>query len=334
MTGFTDIKRTIKVCFSRMWDKQALIFLFFLCLSTVFWFFQALNESYEREFAIPVELRGVPKGVVVTTDLPEAVHVTLADRGIVLLDYAYGQDFTPIVIDFATYANATGHVVIPVSDVLKQISSQFSQGTRLVAARPDNLEFYYNYGLCRKVPVRLQGVYRPDETHSLTEIHLKPDSVLVYASRTLLDTITAAYVHPLNLTAMTDTVVQKAPFDHVRGAKFVPAETEVMLCVDRLVEKTVQVPVRQANFPATKQLRTFPTQVNVTFQVSMGMYRSITAANFTISLEYEELVASKSSSCRLALKSVPPGVSHVRIQPESVEYIIEEMPEGDFPETN
>ena len=284
MTGFTDIKRIIKVCFSRMWDKQALIFLFFLCLSTVFWFFQALNESYEREFAIPVELRGVPKVVVVTTDLPEAVHVTLADRGIVLLDYAYGKDFTPIVIDFATYANATGHVVIPVSDVLKQISSQFSQGTRLVAAKPDNLEFYYNYGLCRKVPVRLQGVYRPDETHSLTDIRLKPDSVLVYASRTLLDTITAAYVHPLNLTAMTDTVVQKAPFDHVRGAKFVPAETEVMLCVDRLVEKTVQVPVRQANFPATKQLRTFPTQVSVTFQVSMGMYRSITAANFTISL--------------------------------------------------
>ena len=157
---------------------------------------------------------------------------------------------------------------------------------------------------------------------------------MVYASRTLLDTITAAYVHPLNLTAMTDTVVQKAPFDHVRGAKFVPAETEVMLCVDRLVEKTVQVPVLQANFPATKQLRTFPTQVSVTFQVSMGMYRSITAANFTISLEYEELVASKSSSCRLALKSVPPGVSHVRIQPESVEYIIEEIPEGEASETN
>ena len=66
----------------------------------------------------------------------------------------------------------------------------------------------------------------------------------------------------------------------------------------------------------------------------MGMYRSITAANFTISLEYEELVASKSSSCRLALKSVPPGVSHVRIQPESVEYIIEEIPEGDASETN
>ena len=86
MTGFTDIKRTIKVCFSRMWDKQALIFLFFLCLSTVFWFFQALNESYEREFAIPVELRGVPKDVVVTKDLPEAVHVKLDERDNVILE--------------------------------------------------------------------------------------------------------------------------------------------------------------------------------------------------------------------------------------------------------
>lgn len=115
----------------------------------------------------------------------------------------------------------------------------------------------------------------------------------------------------------------------VRGAKFVPNKVSVTFCVDRLVEKTVQVPVQQVNFPASKQLRTFPATVNVTFQVGMGLYRSITSENFVLVVNYEELLRNKTNVCHLSLKTTPTGVSHVRISPQDVEYIIEEIPEDE-----
>ena len=87
------------------------------------------------------------------------------------------------------------------------------------------------------------------------------------------------------------------------------------------------MPVRPVNFPASKQLRTFPATVKVTFQVGMGLYRKITSENFVLVVNYEDLLKNKSTYCHLSLKTIPEGVSHVRISPQDVEYVIEEIPD-------
>ena len=106
------------------------------------------------------------------------------------------------------------------------------------------------------------------------------------------------------------------------------------MCVDRLVEKTVSVPVQQVNFPATKQLRTFPSSVNVTFQVAMGLYRRITRESFVIVVNYEDLLKNRSNHCTLSLKTIPAGAIHARIHPAEVEYVIEEIPESELQSEN
>ena len=42
-------------------NREFLIFLFFLVLAGTFWLALALNESYEKEFAIPVTITDVPR---------------------------------------------------------------------------------------------------------------------------------------------------------------------------------------------------------------------------------------------------------------------------------
>lgn len=312
---------------SKIWNRQFLIFLFFLALSSAFWVFQALNETYEEEFLVPLELRNVPGNVVVTTDLPEQLHVTLRDKGSMLLTYRYTRKLQAVVVDFNTYSNPTGRVTIRGSELLKQVSNQLAASTQLLTLKPDTLEFYYNYGLCKSVPVRLQGEVRTGSLYSLAHTLYSQDSVLVYASKEILDTITGAYVKPLSLHDLTDTTKVEASFASIRGAKFVPNKVNLTFCVDRLVEKTVDVPVQQVNFPATKQLRTFPATVKVTFQVGMGQYRNVTKDNFVLVVNYEDLLRNTTNKCHLSLKTVPTGVAHVRLSPEDVEYVIEEIPE-------
>lgn len=314
---------------SKALNKQTFIFLFFLALSTTFWLFQALSETYEQDFAIPIELRNVPSNVVVTTDLPNTLHVSLRDKGSVLLTYKYTQRINPIVIDFNNYSNSTGHVVIQANEITRQIASQLLSSTQVLSIKPDPLEFYYNYGQCKRVPIVLQGNFKTDRLFALADVMLNHDSVTVYASREILDTITAAYTKPLNLRNLSDTTRMNVPFQHVSGAKFVPNSIKATFCIDRLVEKTVQVPVQQVNFPATKQLRTFPATVNVTFQVGMGLYRNITKDNFVLVVNYEDLLKNRTNLCHLSLKTIPRGVSHVRITPQDVEYIIEDIPEDE-----
>lgn len=319
----------VRHCFSRLWNKQFLIFLFFLALSTVFWIFQTLNETYDGEFRVQLELRDVPDNVVITTAPPATVQVSLRDKGIALLSYRYTRTLKPVAIDFNTYANASGHVTIQASELLKQVSGQLLSSTQLLSLKPDAVQFYYNYGQCKRVPVALLGQASPARLYTLSATQLGTDSVTVYALKEQLDTITAAFTNPLNLKNLSDTTSVKAEFSKVSGVKFVPSSVNVTFCIDRLVEKTVQVPVQQVNFPASKQLRTFPASVNVSFQVGMGLYRNITSENFVLVVNYEDLLKNKSSRCRLSLKTIPPGVSHVKITPQEVEYVIEEIPDAE-----
>ena len=60
-------------------EKEFLIFLFFLIVSGTFWLLMALNETVEREFEVPVSLVGVPKDVVITTDIQDTLKVTLRE---------------------------------------------------------------------------------------------------------------------------------------------------------------------------------------------------------------------------------------------------------------
>lgn len=320
---------SIRRCFSILWNRQFLIFLFFLALSAVFWLFQALGETYEEDFQVPIELKNVPGNVVITTDLPQALHVSLRDKGSLLMAYRYTRQFKPVVIDFNACSNPSGHVVVQAQDLMRQIVPQLMPGTQVVGVKPDTVEFYYNYGLCKRVPVVVQGTIRPDRLFTLAAVKQSRDSVLVYASKSQLDTITAAYSKPLSLLNLTDTAQVRAEFVKVKGAKFVPNQVDLTFCIDRLVEKTVQVPVRQVNFPASKQLRTLPATVNVTFQVGMGLYRQITNENFVLVVNYEDLLRTKGNQCHLSLKTIPAGVSHVRITPQDVEYVIEEIPDYD-----
>ncbi len=317
----------VRYCLSKIWNKQFLIFLFFLALSSVFWIFQTLNETYEEDFQVPLELRNVPSNVVITTDLPENLHILLRDKGSQLLAYRYTRQFKPVVVDYNTYSNPSGHVSILGNELQRQIAAQLLPGTQMLGLKPDTLDFYYNFGQFKRVPIRPLGEVRAGRLYSLAKTVYSEDSVTVYASREQLDTITAAYLQPFNLRNLTDTTHVKSNFVKVNGAKFVPAQIGVTFCIDRLVEKTIQVPVQQVNFPASKQLRTFPATVKVTFQVGMGLYRKITSENFVLVVNYEDLLKNKSTYCHLSLKTIPEGVSHVRISPQDVEYVIEEIPD-------
>ncbi len=95
--------------------------------------------------------------------------------------------------------------------------------------------------------------------------------------------------------------------------------------LDVYAEKSVEVPVRGVNFPPDKVLRTFPSKVQVTFQVGLSHFKAITAEDFFIGVTYEELLNNKGEKCPVKLKSVPRYVNHVRLNPQEVDYLIEQQ---------
>ena len=74
-----------------------------------------------------------------------------------------------------------------------------------------------------------------------------------------------------------------------------------------------------------RQLRTFPSKVQITFQVGLKRFRSIKASDFIINISYEELLKLGSDKYTVKLKSFPSGINQIRIVPEQVDFLIEQI---------
>jgi hypothetical protein len=305
-------------------SREFLIFLFFVALSAVFWLLQVLNNDYETDLQIPLKIKNVPTQVVIVDEVPEALTIHVKDRGTVLANYLWGKSFLPVTVDFKDEVPTGSRIRISADELQKRVGSQLNQSTRFMSIKPDSLSFSFTTGKAKKVPVCLAGHVEPQRQYYISNTRFQPDSVMVYAQKEILDTLTAAYTVPVELEEIADTTRRSLPLARVKGAKFVPDVTEVTWMVDVYSEKTVEVAVQGINFPADKVLRTFPSKVQVTFQVGLSNFMQVTADDFFIGVTYESLLQNRQAKCEPVVKSQPRCVNHVRVNPREVDYLIEQ----------
>ena len=306
-------------------NKEFLIFMFFLALSGFFWFFLALNESYEKEFAIPVTITDVPKNVMLTSDETDTVKITIRDKGTILLTYMYGKALPQVRVNYKNYARNDGTGIIPIGELQKFIRQQLAGSSRITNFKPDRLVFYYNFGDKKLVPVRWSGRVIPEQLFFNSREEYDPDSVTVYAPKDKLDSINVFYTEQLNYVNFRDTLQVKCHLMKQTGVKTVPEEISIRFFTDVLTEESIDgVPIQGINLPPGKILRTFPAKVKVHFVTGANVFRNLHPEDFTVVADYNDLANNPSEKCRIYLKDSPSGISRARLEISNVDYLIEE----------
>ena len=308
-------------------NRDFLVFLFFLGLSGIFWLSLTLNETYEREFSIPVSVVDIPKNAVLTSDEVDTIKMTIRDKGIVLVAYQYGDYLNRLRIPFKNYTRNNGSGSVPASELQKLVYQNLVSSSKITACKPDKLEFFYNYGTHKKVPVRWSGRVIPEELYFISRVDYSPDSVTVYASDEKLDSINIIYTETLNYANFRDTLTITCQLAKLKGVKVVPDKVKINFYTDVLTEENIEgVPIQGINLPEGKVLRTFPAKVTVSFVTGVSVFRNLRPEDFTIVADYNEIKRHPSEKCRITLKNVPPGISRARLDVTLVDYLIENEP--------
>ena len=306
-------------------NKQFLTFLFFLMLSGIFWLTITLNETYEREIKVPVQVVGIPKNVVLTSPAVDTVRVTLRDKGWMIVAYMYGHRLSTVNLSFKNYDRGSGGGIVSASDIKRLLEQQLEISTTVTAVKPDRLEFFYNNGQRKRVPVRWTGRVIPEHLYFISQVNYMPDSVDVYASPEKLDSIRAVYTEPLNYAGFRDTLAVSCRLSHANDVKVVPERIQIEFFTDVLTEDIIDgVPVQCLNLPEGKILRTFPAKVKVHFVAGASQIKLLRPEDFIVVADYREISQNPSEKCNLYLQSVPHGISRATLDTKHVDYLIEE----------
>ena len=305
-------------------NKQLFTFLFFLTLSAIFWLILTLNEGYEKELKIPVRIVNIPKNVMLTSPGVDTVRATVHDQGWVLLNYLFGGYRHNVKIDFRSFEKAYGKGVVPNGDLKRIIEQSLESSSKVTAVKPERLEYFYNNGEHKRVPVHWNGRVIPEQLFFISHVDYKPDTVDVYASREKLDSIRIVYTEPLNYVGFRDTLLVNCKLSHAADVKVVPERIDVVFHTDLLTEESIDVPIKCINLPAGKTLRTFPAKVKVNFVAGVSQIRELAATDFTVIADYLEIEQKNSDKCNIYLKEVPNGVSRATLSTKQVDYLIED----------
>lgn len=316
-------------------SHDILVFCFFLAVSFAFWLLQASGEILERETTVNLRLDSIPPDVVIIDSLPSTLSVTIEDRGLALTRHSISAFFKSdeVSVDFAKYDTGLNdaEVEIPFADIQRLLAGSFPASTKIVSIRPNTLHFSYNHGLSRTLPVKLLGTIKASRQNYIQSISLKPDSVKVFAPAAVLDTMQAAYTQAFTLDGLEKSETYLMGLCKHNFLKYDPQQVEINVKVGYYTEKTVKVPIIGQNFPEDKRLRTFPAEASVTFRVESGRFHKINTSDFMLAVTYEELQDNKENSkLLLNLTTAPEGISDVKISPQEVDYLIEQVVVEEF----
>ena len=298
--------------------------MFFLVLSGIFWLMMQLNETKEKEVHIAVRYVNVRKNAVLTSGETDTLRVTVNDKGFNIISYLYGQTHRPLAIDFARYANDDGSGIVGSSDIKKMVAEELPASSKVISIKPDKLQFYYNNGESKRVPVLFKGMVNPQALYFISEREIMPDSVTIYASREKLDSIAAVYTEEHTYNNVHDTLLVTTQLADIQGVKAVPDRVTVRFVTDVLAELRLEdIPIEGINMPEGRVLRTFPARVAIRFVTGMKKYHSLSAKDFRIVADYNEFSQNPSTKCNIYLEEAPDGISNPRLDVTQVDYLIE-----------
>jgi len=305
-------------------NKQFLTFMFFLFLSGAFWLMMTLNETYEKEVEVPVVVSGIPANVVLTSDEHDTLRVAIRDKGWQMMGYLYGRKLHTIRMYFKNYDRSHGKLQMSAGEVRRLVEQQLELSSVVTSVKPEKLEFYYNSGERKRVPVRWAGRVIPEEMYFISHVEYSADSVDVYASTSKLDSIQAVYTEPLSYAGFRDTLRVESRLAHPKDVKVVPERVRLTFFTDVLSESSMDVRVTCINVPDGLVLRTFPAKVKVKFVAGVSRLRSLRAEEFVVVADYKEIAQKSKEKCSIYLKAVPQGISRASLEMSQVDYLIEE----------
>lgn len=311
--------------FFKLVNKEFLIFLFFLALSGAFWLMLALNDTYEREIRFPIRIVNIPKNVVLTSDADDTIRVTVRDKGYTLCAYLYGENIKRIDLPFSQYTKKKGYGLVGAQELTKLIYQELFSSSRIVGIKPDKVEYFYNYGMHKRMPVKLFGNIVPEASYYLAKVEFSPNFVDVYGSQDKLDSLKWIFTERLNIRNLKDTIVKTLDLRKIKGVKCVPSKVKISVFPDILTEESVEVPITALNMPEGKVLRTFPARVKVVFTVGASSFRLVTPDKFRVVVDYNELQNKPSEKCALRIAQVPHGIRNAHTEVSQVDYLVEEQ---------
>lgn len=306
----------------KLFRGDFLVFLLFLAITFFFWWSQTMSQNYETVLKVPVQVYGMPDDVRVTIPAVSHITVSLSGKGSALRKSGRRGSRHVINIENSAFNMSQGHASLSTLRLRDSISSLLPSSVTIRSISPDSLVYMYAMQRSIMLPVEFSGTTESQDQFFLERIEFNPDSIQV---RVLLTDTMAhrAVVEAGTIVLSSDTIIRTLPIKRSAGVIYSSDDVEMTIISQQYTEKSLEVPITGVNFPDHLTLKSFPSKAVVTAWVKMSEYDRVSASDFKVVVDFNDLRDSDASKARVRIYTQPANVRNVRLQTRTVDYLME-----------
>ncbi|MFO8002494.1 MAG: CdaR family protein [Marinilabilia sp.] len=310
-------------------NRDLIVFLVFLVIATGFWFLNALRKEYTTTLSYPVRFVNVPDERMLPEDVQKKIDLEVRAVGFVILRYQLSNAFLPLNFDVSDMQSATINntegVYALTGEEQDRIVGQLSQGMELVEISPDTLFVPLIEHTSVRLPVRAKTDLGFAKQHlQAGPVILDPDSVEVSGPSQIIDTMSHINTRALVFEELRDTVSTMVSLDVPDRIETSENKVSATIPVESFTELNMRVPLKVAGLPDSLRIKTFPSEIQVSFRVGISKYEAVDESQFRAVVDVDPVLDDdRPDRLKVRLDKVPEEVESVSFSPIFVEYLLE-----------
>lgn len=191
--------------FERMKENWVLKLLA-LAFAVTLWFFVMGERKVEVPFLVPLELKNVPKGLMVANDVPSVVDVRISGPRTLLMnlrpsDISIAVDLSDLQPGVTTFKRLEERLNIP-------------SGLKVTRLSPSFVDVKLERIRDKKVPVKVDLTGTPATGFELAGATVKPSLVTVRGAESELKDVSDVETDPVKLDGVKDSFTLMVPLDY------------------------------------------------------------------------------------------------------------------------
>ena len=308
--------------------KDFPVFVVFLVISSVLWVLKTLNKDYESTLDMAVHYVDLPDGFIFNTSPKDKIRVVVRASGTTIWKFNNMPSSVRNVnlqeVIKRNRRSKSGEYFYLTSNLKGRLERHLGTDADIAEIYPDTLWLDLQKLATKILPVRPEVNISYKQQYILSgPVKVTPSSVRVFGYGQSFDTLRFVKTENLKLKNIDDTVVKRVKLSMLGLNEMEVKEVKVEIPVEKFTEKRVDVEVTGSNFPDSMLIKSFPGKVPVTFFVGLSRYKEVSAKDFKVYLDYNELQGKGSGSAPLNISVKDSFVYNVKTTLEKVDYLIE-----------
>jgi hypothetical protein len=304
-------------------NQKVVIFCFFLLFSSVIWYLNKLGGDYLVDLKLPVKFVYTETDKLLVDEGSSTLKIQVKTKGYTILRYQLGSILSPLRVDISSYrlhraGRGRNEYFLLTSVLRSNLSTQLPSNMKIENITPDTLYFSFSRSYSKRVPVvPATNLTFEDQYMQVGSVKLSPDSVLISGPESVIRNKRFVRTEAIKGELLSEPISGTVSILEEKNILLKAKEVGYTIEVAKFTERTLKLPVYSGVSDSTSVL-VIPSQVDVSFKVSLKDYERIVPSQFHLSIPFDERKLT-SNRIKVRVDTFPSFVSGIKVVPEFVE---------------